>query len=171
MTDTDRENEFNVSSDLQAASTEAKAKAEIECLTAELDASKMQAKETNVVIAGVANNHNHKKFAANKAVLSLDIPNSLFLLWNKINKLECKLGIAETPLISLTTESLSSVLCLNAASTMLQERIRIKRSRFLANYRKAGGLKQKNLLAQFSNMILLKGEVNPPTHRYSYIAI
>ena len=164
MADTDREKEINVSSDPQAAAStenEAEDEDEIERLTEELDASKMQAKETNIVIAGVVNNHNHKKFAANKAVLSLNIPNSLFLLWNKINKLQCKLGIAETPLISLTTESLSNVLCLNAASTTLQQRLRIKKSKFLANYKKAGGSKQKKLLAKFSNMILLEGEVTP----------
>ena len=136
--------------DVQAeAEAQAELQAEINRLTAELDAIKKQSKDITIGITGAANNPNYKKFKS-EAILSLNVPNSLFLLWNKRNKLEYKLGSAETSLISI-----------NAASTTLKQRLKNKQSRFLVDYRKASGSRQKKLHAQCTNMILLEGEVIP----------
>lgn len=139
---------------------QAKTETETDRLNKQLDAIKKQSKELNINVAGAANNLNYKKFlATSNPILSLNIPNDLFLLWNKRNKLESKLGVAQTSLTSLTADSLGNFIRINPASATLMQRLKNKQSRFLANYRKSGGAKQKQLHTQSTNMILLQEEV------------
>lgn len=135
---------------------------EMDRLFKQLVAVKNQLKEIIITANGAASNHNHVKLScSNHPVLSLDIPNSLFLLWSKRNKIESKLEIVETPLINFATERIGNFISLDVASTMLIQRLRNKQSRFLANYRKFGGAKQKKLQKQCTNMIVLQEEVIP----------
>ena len=139
---------------------------EADRLNKQLDAIKKQLnEEIKITVSGAASNHNYKKYpesGLSYPILSLNIPNSLFLLWSKRNKIESKLGVAETPLInSLSTESMGNFMSLNTTSTTLIQRLRSKQSRFLSNYRKLGGTKQNKLQSQFTNMILLQEEVIP----------
>lgn len=155
MTETDHESD----TDRQTEETET----ETDRLFKQLDALKKQLKEIKITASGAASNLNYVKFnsANNHPIISLNIPNSLFLLWSKRNKIESKLGSAKTPMINLVAESIGKFISLNAASATLIQRLRNKQSRFLANYRKSVGAKQKKLLKQCTNMILLQEEVIP----------
>ena len=142
------------------------AETEEDRLCKQLDAIKIQSKEINITVSGAANNHTHRKFPVGgpgHTIFSLDIPNKLFLLWSKRNKIENKLGVAETPPITLAAESMGNFVSLDASSTSLIRRLRNKQSRFLANYRRLGGAKQNKLQKQCTNMILLQEDVIPFT--------
>ena len=157
--------EMTETADHSSPDTDEQKETEADRLNKQLDAIKKQLnEEIKITVSGAASNHNYKKFpesGPSHPILSLNIPNSLFLLWSKRNKIESKLGVAETPLInSLSTESrMGNFMNLNTASTTLVERLRSKQSRFFSNYRKLGGTKKNKLQSQFTNMILLQEEL------------
>ena len=155
---TDHESELSDTADLEEES-----ESEADRLYKQLDAVRKQAKELTITASAAASNPNHKKLLAKgQPILSLIIPNSLLLLWSNRKKLETKLGVPETPLVQLAAESIpGNFITLDATSATLTERLRSKQVRFLVNYRKNGGAKQRKLQKQSTNMLLLREEIIP----------
>lgn len=155
MTEIDHESESS-DTDLEEES-----ESEADRLYKQLEAVRKQSEELNITANAAASNPNYKKLLAKgQPILSLDIPNSLLLLWSKRKKIESKLGVPETPLVKLATESIQgNFISLDATSTTLMERLRTKQVRFMVNYRKNGGAKKRKLQKLSTNMILLREEV------------
>ena len=157
---TDHESELSDTADLEEES-----ESEADRLYKQLDAVRKQAKELTITASAAASNPNHKKLLAKgQPILSLIIPNSLLLdlLWSNRKKLETKLGVPETPLVQLAAESIpGNFITLDVTSATLTERLRSKQVRFLVNYRKNGGAKQRKLQKQSTNMLLLREEIIP----------
>ena len=152
-------NESNQESDIQLQEDQTEAETETDLLFKQLDAIKKQSRALRIIIGGAADNLNCSKLSSKHPVLSLNIPNSLFLLWSKRNKIENTLGIAETSLIYLAAENLENLIRLDTASTTLIQRLRIKQSRFMATHKRSSGSKRSKLQAQSTNMIMLQHEI------------
>ena len=75
--------ESNQESDIQLQVDQTEAETETDRLFKQLDAIKKQSRALHIIIGGAADNLNCRKLLSKHPVLSLNIPNSLFLLWSK----------------------------------------------------------------------------------------
>ena len=162
-----------IDKELELSDTDEEGESEADRLCKQLDAIRKQSKGISITASAVASNPNYKKMLAKgKPILSLDIPNSLLLLWSKTNKIESKLGIPETPLIKLAAASIAgNFISLDVTSATLMERLRNKQVRFLGNNRKNSGAYRRKLQQRSTNMILLKEEIASCSIENSQVAI
>ena len=139
----------------------------------QLDTIRKQLKGISITASVVASNPNYKKMLAKgKPILSLDIPNSLLLLWSKTNKIESKLKIPETPLIKLTAASIArNFISLGVTSATLMEQLINKQVGFLVNNQKNSGAYRRKLQQRSTNTILLKEEIASCSIENSQVAI
>ena len=95
------------------------------------------------------------------AVLSLNVPRELFLLWDRYFTL-C--NTLTQPVNSLIVEINERVIgtSLNCQSATLIKRIKTEFSRFMAKYRKMGGAKRKVEASKHTNIVIFKSELKQP---------
>ena len=100
-----------------------------------------------------------RKMAHHNAVISLEIPNKLFLLWKSLRDLQQKLGKQQSSLIHLVNQSIKGKLASVKEVTSVDERIRKLFSTFHSNYTKMqSGAKRSKTMSETTRLLVFEHE-------------
>ena len=131
-------------SDMPAAANSPNSETQLETIGKEVDKFSITVKEPS------------RKMAHHNAMISLEIPNKLFLLWKNLKDLQQKLGKPQqSSLIHLVNQSIKGKLASVKEVTSVDERIRKLFSTFHSNYTKMGGAKRNKAMSKTTRLLVL----------------